>query len=152
METEVKDGVAHVKLTRWLTHGKEWIARVSGRDPKYGFTRDFVSPSDRNWSRSGKNGDTRFKLTRPGIYQVSDPGVGQYGKEGYKYITFDGKDVVVVSRDKFTALAEQGGAAPVPAPAKAPAKAAGAPDKAVAPGDGVGAAKKAAGNGSGSAG
>lgn len=143
MEAAVKDGVAHIKVNRWLNHGKEWVAKVSGIDPKYGFKRDFVTPSERNWSRSGKQGDTSFRLTTPGIYQVSDPDVGQYGKAAYKYITFDGQRVREVSKDTFSTLAEKGGAVPTPA---AP------PTVTVtAAGGGAGAAKKA-GNGSSSSG
>lgn len=73
-------------LTHWANHAKEWVALLTGPDEKYGFTREFCRTLQRNWSRSGKSGNTIFLLEYAGWYEVSDPDVGKYGRDARKFI------------------------------------------------------------------
>ena len=59
--------------------------KVTGRDPKFGYRREFCRVVDRNWSRSGKHGETRVLVEQPGLYEVSSPETGQYGREARAY-------------------------------------------------------------------
>lgn len=58
--------------------GKEWVAEITGRHPKYKFERKFINASQRNWSSSGKTGRTTFSLEEGKIYEVNEPFVGRY--------------------------------------------------------------------------
>lgn len=61
----------------WIRHqpsgGKEWIAEILGRDPKYTYKRDFLRPVGRDWSRSGRTGSTAFQLEEGRIYEIREP-------------------------------------------------------------------------------
>lgn len=57
--------------------GKEWVARIVGRHPKWKFEREFVSPTARKWSGSGKTGTTTFELEEGAIYEVNEPWRGR---------------------------------------------------------------------------
>lgn len=52
--------------------GREWVARLMGRDPKFNFKREFLKPVRREWSLTGRTGATIFAL-EDGIYEVNEP-------------------------------------------------------------------------------
>lgn len=58
--------------------GKEWIAEIVGRHPRFNFERRFLNPIARNWSSSGKTGKTTFLLQEGKVYEVNEPYVGRY--------------------------------------------------------------------------
>jgi hypothetical protein len=57
--------------------GREWVARIVGRHPRYQFEREFLAPLARDWSSSGKTGYTTFELLIDGVYEVNEPYVGR---------------------------------------------------------------------------
>lgn len=57
--------------------GKEWVAEIVGRHPKYNFERRFLTPIARDWSRSGKTGTTTFLLEEGKVYEVNVPWKGR---------------------------------------------------------------------------
>jgi hypothetical protein len=65
----------------WIRHqpsgGKEWIAEIIGRDPKYTYKRGFLQPVGRDWSSSGRTGSTAFELEEGKIYEVREPYKGR---------------------------------------------------------------------------
>lgn len=58
--------------------GKEWVAEITGRHPKYNFNREFLRPVERRWSSSGKTGRTLFELEEGKVYEVNEPWRGRY--------------------------------------------------------------------------
>lgn len=50
--------------------GRPYVARITGRDPKYGLRREFVAASRRALSRSGATGTIEYVLYEPGVYEV----------------------------------------------------------------------------------
>ena len=58
--------------------GKEWVAEITGRHPKFKFEREFLIPVERRWSSSGKTGRTLFELEEGRIYEVNEPWKGRY--------------------------------------------------------------------------
>ena len=67
--------------------GREWVAKLTGTDRKFGYKREFIGASGRNWSSSGKTGCTYFRLTEPGFYEVNEP----WKKDRLYYKVTDGK-------------------------------------------------------------
>jgi len=57
--------------------GKEWVAKITGKDAKYIYAREFERAIDRRWSSSGKSGFTIYEL-KDGIYEVNVPWHGRY--------------------------------------------------------------------------
>ena len=53
--------------------GKEWVAEITGRDPKYTYKREFLRAVSRDWSSSGKTGTTSFALETGKIYEINEP-------------------------------------------------------------------------------
>src|SRR5690606_23506472 len=53
-----------------------WIARITGRNPQYGFQREFCRKDTSGLSRSGRSGTIKFHVTTPGIYEFRDFCVG----------------------------------------------------------------------------
>ena len=56
--------------------GKKWVARITGKDEKYGLARQFISPTAIEWGKYGMK-KAVFELDAPGYYQDSD---GDYFK------------------------------------------------------------------------
>ena len=50
---------------------KEWIAEITGTDKKYKYKREFIRPTKKDWSSSGKNGTTTFELEEGKVYDIS---------------------------------------------------------------------------------
>ena len=75
---------------RYGYEGKQFIARIVGRDAKFTFSREFVG------RRSGKrNGTTEADLDTPGLYEVCD--VDSKGNKDSRYILlFESSDGVLV--------------------------------------------------------
>lgn len=57
--------------------GREWVAEITGRHPKYGFAREFLPVLARDWSSSGRTGVTVFALDDGKIYEVNAPYKGR---------------------------------------------------------------------------
>lgn len=47
-----------------------WLAQIVGADAQYGLAREFLHPSERSQSRSGKTGDKTYVIDHEGIYQI----------------------------------------------------------------------------------
>ena len=62
-----------LKVNHQPSGGKEWVAEITGRDPKYKFQREFLQPVSRDWSYSGKTGVTSFELEPGRVYEVNEP-------------------------------------------------------------------------------
>lgn len=85
-----------IKLSTYAGYrygGKQWIARIRGRDPVTGqLCREFIS------QRSGNRGAvTEATLYEPGIYETCD--VDSQGKARYAFLHFAGNTYRWVSRD-----------------------------------------------------
>jgi len=74
-EREVEKKV--IKVNHQPSGGKEWVAEIVGRDPKYKFKREFLQPVSRDWSSSGKTGFTSFELEPGKVYEVNEPWKGR---------------------------------------------------------------------------
>ena len=66
-----------IKVKHQPSGGKEWVAEITGRDPKYKFKREFLLPVSRDWSSSGKTGSTSYELEPGKIYEVNEPWKGR---------------------------------------------------------------------------
>ena len=66
-----------IKVNHQPSGGKEWVAEITGRHPKYKFKREFLLPVSRDWSRSGKTGLTSFELEPGKVYEVNEPWKGR---------------------------------------------------------------------------
>ena len=66
-----------IKINHQPSGGKEWMAEIVGRDPKYKFQREFLQPVSRDWSSSGKTGFTSFELEPGKVYEVNEPWKGR---------------------------------------------------------------------------
>lgn len=88
-ETFRGENIIVIALNRWLSHGKEWAAKVVGLDFLYGLDLKFCPVVERNWSRSGRDGTTKVKLLGTGYYRISNPRRGRYGREAIGYYYFD---------------------------------------------------------------
>jgi len=62
-----------VKINHQPSGGREWVAEITGTDPKYKLRRKFVSIHQKDWSSSGKTGTTSFKLEESKIYEINEP-------------------------------------------------------------------------------
>ena len=74
---EKRVGNMVLKVNHQPSGGKEWVAEITGRDPKYKFQREFLQPVSRDWSYSGKTGDTSFELEPGKVYEVNEPWKGR---------------------------------------------------------------------------
>jgi len=77
------------------THGKTYVARITGRHPRYVFNRDFLSIADKRRSSSRKTGSNTYELplTEGTIYEVSETGDRKY------YIIKKGKMTKITNAD-----------------------------------------------------
>ncbi len=66
-----------IKVNHQPSGGKEWVAEITGRDPKYTFKRKFINAVARNWSYSGKTGTTSFELEPGKVYEINEPWKGR---------------------------------------------------------------------------
>ena len=66
-----------VKINHQPSGGKEWVAEITARDPKYKFKREFLKSVSRDWSSSGKTGTTSFELETGKVYEVNEPWKGR---------------------------------------------------------------------------
>lgn len=66
-----------LKVNHQPSGGKEWVAEITGRDPKYTFKREFLNAVSRDWSYSGKTGTTSYELEPGKIYEVNEPWKGR---------------------------------------------------------------------------
>ena len=82
-----------LKIRHQPSGGKEWIAEITGRHPRFNFERRFLNPVARNWSSSGKTGTTSFLLEEGKIYEVNEPWKGRY------FITIQNGEVVDIDVD-----------------------------------------------------
>ncbi len=67
-----------IKINRQPSGGKEWVAEIVGRDPKYKFKREFLLPVSHDRSSSGKTGFTSFELEPGKVYEVNEPWKGRW--------------------------------------------------------------------------
>lgn len=49
---------------------RPWVARVTGRDPKYGLAQSFVRANESSSSRSGRTGNKTWHIDEPGLYRI----------------------------------------------------------------------------------
>ena len=82
-----------LKVRHQPSGGKEWVAEIVGRHPRFNFERKFLNPVARNWSSSGKTGTTSFLLQEGKVYEVNEPWKGRY------FITVQNGEVVDVDVD-----------------------------------------------------
>lgn len=74
--------------------GKEWVAEIDGFHPKYKFNRGFLSAIRREWSCSGKTGNTYFQLEAGKVYEINEPWKGR------RFVKVQDGKVVEISRDE----------------------------------------------------
>lgn len=80
-EAKAKPKNAIMYVRHQPSGGKEWVAEIVGRHPKFKFDRLFEQPVERRWSGSGKTGSTLFELEEGKIYEVNAP------YEGRQFVT-----------------------------------------------------------------
>ncbi|EGL83747.1 hypothetical protein CathTA2_0714 [Caldalkalibacillus thermarum TA2.A1] len=73
--------------------GREWVAEIVGRHPKYKLDRKFETPVERRWSSSGKTGRTYFELQEGRIYEINEPYRGRY------FVKVENGEVVGITAD-----------------------------------------------------
>lgn len=80
--------------------GKQFIARITGRDPKFTFQREFLG------RKEGKRGETTsVEVDEPGLYEIRDIDRKGNADESYCLIYEDGGDIGKVALDKSEAMA-----------------------------------------------
>ena len=85
-----------LKLNHQPSGGKEWVAEITGRHPKWKFNRQFLKPVERDWSSSGKTGTTTFVLEPAKIYEINEPWGDRYFArvQGEELITISAEEVL----------------------------------------------------------
>lgn len=73
-----------VKFVIGISKGTAYVARITGRHPKYKFAREFIPATKKNRSWSGKNGTNTYYITENGIYEKA------YGSDREYYIVENG--------------------------------------------------------------
>ena len=91
-EREVEKKV--IKVNHQPSGGKEWVAEIVGRDPKYKFKREFLQPVSRDWSSSGKTGFTSFELEPGKVYEVNEPWKGR------RFVEVKNNEIVAISAEE----------------------------------------------------
>lgn len=86
-----------IRINHQPSGGKEWVAEITGRHPKYKFNREFLSPVERNWSGSGKTGSTSFELEAGKIYEVNEPWRGR------RFVAVRNGEVVTLTAEEVLA-------------------------------------------------
>lgn len=85
----------------WVRHqpsgGKEWIAEIIGRDPKYTYKRNFLQPVGRDWSSSGRTGSTAFELEEGKIYEIREP------YRGRRFVAVQNGEIITISPEDVLA-------------------------------------------------
>ena len=69
---EVRNVKAVLKVPFYARAERGWVARITGRHPKYRFSREFLDPVARERSGSGRTGEDVYELV-DGIYEVHEP-------------------------------------------------------------------------------
>ena len=82
-----------IKVRHQPSGGKEWVAEIVGRHPRFNFDRKFLRPVARNWSSSGKTGTTTFLLEEGKVYEVNEPWKGRY------FIAIENGEVIDIDVD-----------------------------------------------------
>ena len=83
-----------IKVNHQPSGGKEWVAEIIGRDPKYKFKREFLQPVSRDWSYSGKTGLTSFELEPGKVYEVNEPWRGR------RFVEVKNNEIVTISAEE----------------------------------------------------
>jgi len=83
-----------LKVNHQPSGGKEWVAEITGRDPKYKFQREFLQPVSRDWSYSGKTGVTSFELEPGRVYEVNEPWKGR------RFVEIQNGEIVAISAEE----------------------------------------------------
>lgn len=87
-----------------------WIARITGTDRKFGLQREFCRADRSGLSGSGRSGEIRFEVARPGVYEFRGFCVGSTARNwewtGFVRIGEDG-EAVEISRDEAVRLARE---------------------------------------------
>jgi len=80
------------------TYGrKTYIAELLSDDDYYGFERDFIAPTARNNSRSGKTGTWTYEIGRDGVYEIQD-------FKTRRYIQVDGGEATDITKAQAVEL------------------------------------------------
>lgn len=69
--------------------GKTWLARITGPDPRWGVTREFIRAAERSTSKSGKTGFATY-LVGPGVYERHEGRRNLRGYNGFFRVTEQG--------------------------------------------------------------
>ena len=91
-ETKTRKKVT-INVRHQPSGGREWVAEIVGRHPKWKFDRNFLNATARNWSSSGKTGQTSFVLEEGKVYEVNEPWEGRY------FITVQNGEIVDIDAD-----------------------------------------------------
>ena len=83
-----------IKVNHQPSGGKEWVAEITGRDPKYTFKRKFLNAVARDWSYRGKTGTTSFELENGKIYEVNEPWKGR------RFVEVKNSEIVTISAEE----------------------------------------------------
>jgi hypothetical protein len=90
-----------IEINHQPSGGREWIAEITGLDPKYLFKREFLPVFDRDWSSSGKTGTTKFKLDEGKIYEVNEPWKGR------RYIKVENGEIKRLDKEDVLKIFEE---------------------------------------------
>jgi hypothetical protein len=71
-----------IQLNYQPSGGKTWVAKITGRDPKFTFERQFLPIVDRDISSSGKTGLVSFEITEGNYYEVCAAWKSRYFVDG----------------------------------------------------------------------
>ena len=81
--------------------GKEWVAEIKGRHPKYKLDREFLRPVSRDWSRSGKTGSTSFEVEEGKVYEVNEPWEDRF------FVKVENGEVIRISIEEVLAIIDK---------------------------------------------
>lgn len=93
--------MAIIKVNHQPTGGKEWVAEITGRHPKFGLNREFLKVVARNWSSTGRTGTTSFEVEELKLYEVNEP------YKGRRFVTVQEGQIREVSPEEAMSIVDK---------------------------------------------
>jgi len=90
-----------IRVNHQPSGGKEWVAKIIGKDPRYKFAREFQSIEEKEWSSTGKTGWSYFEVEEGQIYEVNEPWHGRY------FIKIENGEMKEITKEEVTKRIEE---------------------------------------------
>jgi len=84
----------HIRANHQPSGGKTWMAKITGKHPKFNFNREFVKPTEKRHSSTGKTGVDIFTLENDGYYELEE------AWKGRQYFRFENGEIKEISKEE----------------------------------------------------